>query len=80
MSGANDAMRRAKLPSGIRWMGGSIINTTDGGRTVAHGILTNDPKRWNEKRVFEPVTCEHEDEVEGAIAYALGQIEMKSQS
>jgi hypothetical protein len=74
---AAEAMRRTRLPSGIRWMGGSIIDTNENGMTVSHGILTNDPK-GREKRAFAPVACAHPDEVDSAIAYALAQIEAEA--
>lgn len=70
-------MRRARLPSGIRWMGGSIIDKDENGMIVAHGILTNDP-RGRERRVFAPVACASPDEVENAIAFALAEIEAEA--
>ena len=72
-------MRAARLPNGIRWMGGSIIDTTENGRTVTHGVLTNDPRDLRvEKRVFVPVACETPDEVVGAVAMAIYQLEAES--
>jgi hypothetical protein len=70
-------MRRAKLPTGFRWMGGSIIDKDNNGLTVSYGILTNDP-RGRERRVFAEVSCAGPDEVENAIAYALAEIEAEA--
>jgi len=71
------ALRRAKLPSGFRWMGGSIIETNENGRTVAHGILTNDP-RGREPRCFSAVACEEPEEVDNAILAAIAMIEAEA--
>ena len=71
-------MRQAKLPSHIRWLGGSIIDTQENGVTVAHGILTNDPRSYLEKRCYAPVACESEDDVDYAIAAAIDRLTAES--
>ena len=73
-----EAMRRAKLPAHIRWLGGSIIDTHESGVTVAHGILTNDPRTYLEKRCYAPVACETEDDVDYAIAAAIDRLTAES--
>lgn len=74
---AAEAMRRTRLPPGIRWMGGSIIDTQQDGLTISHGILTNDP-RGREMRVFAEVSVTSPDEIDNAIAYALAHIEAEA--
>jgi hypothetical protein len=74
---AAEAMRRTRLPPGIRWMGGSIIDKDENGMIVAHGILTNDP-RGRERRVFAEVACASPEEIDNAIAYALAHIEAEA--
>ena len=73
-----EAMRRAKLPSHIRWLGGSIIDTQENGVIVAHGILTNDPRTYLEKRCYAPVACETEGDVDYAIAAAIDRLTAES--
>ena len=73
-----EAMRQARLPANIRWLGGSIIDTQESGVIVAHGILTNDPRSYLEKRCFVPVACETEDDVDYAIAAAIDRLTAES--
>jgi hypothetical protein len=77
MSAAN-AMRAFRLPQHIRWLGGSIIDTQENGLTVAHGILTNDPRHYGEQRAYAPVACTSEAEVDSAVMFAIAQLEEES--
>ena len=45
---------------------------------MAHGILTNDPRSYLEKRCYAPVACESEDDVDYAIAAAIDRLTAES--
>lgn len=75
------AMRRHRLPTGVRWSAAGIIEATLDGERMVCGVLTNDNLGPKVRRAFSEVTLPlktPDDEVRKAIERALVELALRA--
>jgi len=75
------AMRRFKLPSGVRWSASGIIEATLDGQCMICGVITNDNLGPKVQRAFVEVTLPlktPDDDVRKAIERAVIELAMRA--